>query len=286
MELRAERDTAPRARPAPPPFADPCVPERDHLGSNRFPPEVAVFIWVRFEVEALEDVVEIAEAAHHRVSQWICLKCRRELEHIRLGFRACRSLPKGSPCIIRDELYGEVYAEIVGMMPCRKNVHVWMPHFNAYAVVGRKTINPIKNRREDFDYLDYSQPSQQPQPPPSPMVPNMMGGGSGGGGNSEMTAQGMYDGGGGGAGQQQQQYQQQQPPQQEWVPAVLPSFCTVSAVNLIASVKYCSHVLFAVRGLPGPLFKHAAGVQPHRVRPSTRGKRGDRANAGLDSTVP
>lgn len=172
------------------------------------------------------------------------------------------------------------------MMPCRKNVHVWMPHFNAYAVVGRKTINPIKNRREDFDYLDYSQPSQQPQPPPSPMVPNMMGGGSGGGGNSEMTAQGMYDGGGGGAGQQQQQYQQQQPPQQEWVPAVLPSFCTVSAVNLIASVKYCSHVLFAVRGLPGPLFKHAAGVQPHRVRPSTRGKRGDRANAGLDSTVP
>ena len=129
----------------------------------------------------------------------------------------CRSLPKGSPCIIKDEMYGEVYAEIVGLMSDRKNVHVWMPHFNAYAVVGRKTINPIKNRREDFDYLEYSQPQQlQPQPPQSPMFANCDGGGVGNSG------QGPYDG------------VREGPPQRELLPAVQPSFCTVRSISPIA----------------------------------------------------
>ena len=159
-----------------------------------------------------------------------------------------------------------MYAEIVGLMPCRKNVHVWMPHFNAYAVVGRKTINPIKNRREDFDYVDFSPPQPQP-PPPSPMVATTMG--SGRGGDSGLTMQGMYDGGGDGAVQQQQQ----QPQQPEWLPAVLPSFCTVSAVSLLpyfrqlsyvasSSVPFMTqfHIFFAVRALPGSLLQHAADV--------------------------
>ena len=115
-----------------------------------------------------------------------------------------------------------MYAEIVGLMPCKKEVHVWMPHFNAYAVVGRKTINPIKNRREDFDYLDYSQPPLQLQPP----FANSNGGGSGNSG------QGPYDGVREGAAQQQ-------PPHPEWLPSVQPSFCTVRSISLIA-VRYHS----------------------------------------------
>ena len=110
-----------------------------------------------------------------------------------------------------------MYAEIVGLMPCKKEVHVWMPHFNTYAVVGRKTINPIKNRREDFDYLDYSQPPLQLQPP----FANSNGGGSGNSG------QGPHDGVREGAAQQQ-------PTQPEWLPSVQPSFCTVRSISLIA----------------------------------------------------
>ena len=69
---------------------------------------------------------------------------------------------------------------------------MWLPHFNAYAVVGRKTVNPIKNCREDFDFIDYS--GRGLQSPTSPMV--AMGGG---GANSDMMAmaqQGVYGAGG------------------------------------------------------------------------------------------
>ena len=216
MELRAERITPPRARANSSSVAGAGVlgrRRRDRCERGRLPPEVAVHVGVRLEVAGFEDDGEVAEAAHHRVSQGNDF-------HLLLANRGpcfCRSLPKGSPCIIKDELYGEVYAEIVGLMPCKKEVHVWMPHFNTYAVVGRKTINPIKNRREDFDYLDYSQPPLQLQPP----FANSNGGGSGNSG------QGPYDGVREGAAQQQ-------PPQPEWLPSVQPSFCTVRSISFIA----------------------------------------------------
>ena len=65
----------------------------------------------------------------------------------------------------------------------------------------------------------------------------------GGGGNSDLSAaaaQGMY-----GAGQQQQQQQQ------EWVPAVLPSFCTCEA----CLARYCN---------TQEVFNYAATESVHR----------------------
>ena len=115
-----------------------------------------------------------------------------------------------------------------------------------------QTLNLTQNRREDFDYIDYAQ--QQPQRPLSPMVMNMTGGGGGGGGGySDLTAaQGVYEGGGGWVGQQQQQqYQQQQyqqqPQQQEWLPAVLPSFCTVSVINRADTLERILFVVHLIR---------------------------------------